>query len=294
MLKSPLLSSLSSRVATDEPRGEEEDNPSILPPALKYFLYLILAVIVAVAIVFATRSYQQAPTADVYSNPEGLTVAEHAMLKKAIGEKASGSYFTADLQSLRNIALGLSWVDEVNIERAWPKSITVTALPKEAVAKFGTERLVDAKGQVFVPADPVLAEDNSLVTLQGNKTQAPVIMQQMQQINDWYAPLDLKVVDIILTPRMTWLVRFDNGLRVIVDNENTAQKLMSLSQLLTNQLKGKREDIQSVDLRYKNGFTIAWKPGSNSAIEATQKHHNASTHSLSSEVEQEPEALPLD
>ena len=57
---------------------------------------------------------------------------------------------------------------------------------------------------------------------------------------------------------MTWLIRFDNGLRVIVDNENTAQKLLNLSQLLGNQLKNRRDDIQSVDLRYKNGFTIAW------------------------------------
>ncbi|MER2162857.1 MAG: cell division protein FtsQ, partial [Psychrobacter alimentarius] len=39
---------------------------------------------------------------------------------------------------------------------------------------------------------------------------------------------------------------------------NTAQKLLNLSQLLGNQLKNRRDDIQSVDLRYKNGFTIAW------------------------------------
>ena len=57
---------------------------------------------------------------------------------------------------------------------------------------------------------------------------------------------------------MTWLIRFDNGLRVIVDNENTAQKLLNLSQLLGNQLSGRRDEMQSVDLRYKNGFTIAW------------------------------------
>ena len=57
---------------------------------------------------------------------------------------------------------------------------------------------------------------------------------------------------------MTWLIRFDNGLRVIVDNEGTAQKLLNLSQLLGNQLSARRDNIQSIDLRYKNGFTIAW------------------------------------
>ena len=117
---------------------------------------------------------------------------------------------------------------------------------------------MDAKGAVFVPADSKDLTQERFATLQGEITQAPVIMQQMQQVNDWYAPLGMQVEDIILSPRMTWLIRFDNGLRVIVDNENTAQKLLSLSQLLGNQLSERRGEIQSVDLRYKNGFTIAW------------------------------------
>lgn len=291
MTKNPFLSSLSSIAIKDE-QGVEEGAPTSFPPTLKYFLYFFLALIIAIAILFAIRSYQQAPTANIMVNPQGLTASQYSMLQQAIGEKASGNYFTADLQSLRNIAMGLSWVDEVSVERSWPQSITVTALPKQAVAKFGTERLVDAKGDVFVPADPELAEVESLVTLQGNKSQAPVIMQQMQQINNWYAPLGIKVVDIILTPRMTWLVRFDDGLRVIVDNENTAQKLMTLSQLLANQLSDKREDIQAVDLRYRNGFTIAWKLGTPSAIEAKQKHQSPLTAVQQAEVI--PEGVPLD
>lgn len=281
MLKSDLFTSFSPRVPHEGNQANDESTSNVAP-IVKYLLYFMLAVIVAVAIVFSIRGYQNAPSAEVSINPQGLSTAQYRALKQALGEQTSGNYFTADLQSLRNIALGLPWVDEVNIEREWPKSITVTALPKEAVAKFGTERLVDAKGSVFVPAEPSMADNSQLVTLQGNKSQAPVIMQQMQQINDWYRPLNLKVVDIILTPRMTWLVRFDSGLRVIVDNENTAQKLLNLSQLLSNQLSANLDDIQSVDLRYKNGFTITWKPDSESAIQAQQKRRSPPIDSFTS------------
>ena len=168
------------------------------------------------------------------------------------------SFFISDWKALRDITTGLAWVDQVSISRDWQKGIVVTVLPKQAVANFGTERLVDATGNVFVPADSRDLTQEDFATLQGNMTQAPVIMQQMQQVNDWYAPLGLQVADIILSPRMTWLIRFDNGLRIIVDNENTAQKLLNLSQLLGNQLKNRRDEMQSVDLRYKNGFTITW------------------------------------
>lgn len=232
-----------------------------VPGWFLYLAYVLLAVIIAASVAFAIRSYQNAPAARVYIEATGLSAPQYQTLKEALGERASGSYFTADLQSMRNIALGLSWVDEVSLARDWQRGIIVRALPKQAIAKFGTERLVDAKGQVFVPADEaeLALTTEQLVTLQGSKSQAPVIMQQMQQINDWYEPLGIEVVDIILTPRMTWIVRFDDGLRVIVDNENTAQKLLNLSQLLGNQLSEQRADIQAVDLRYKNGFTIAWK-----------------------------------
>lgn len=175
-----------------------------------------------------------------------------------MSQQQVSSFFTSDLQVLRDITMGLSWVDQVSITRDWQSGIVVKALPKQAVANFGTERLVDAKGTVFVPADNRELTQVQFATLQGEMSQAPVIMQQMQQINGWYAPLDMRVEDIILSPRMTWLIRFDNGLRVIVDNENTAQKLLNLSQLLGNQLSTRRDDMQSIDLRYKNGFTIAW------------------------------------
>jgi cell division protein FtsQ len=240
----------------------------VMPSWGRYLVYALLAIIVAASVAFAIRSYQNAPNANIYIDPTGLTAAQYQALKATMGTQASGNYFIADIQSMRNIALSLSWVDEVSLVRDWQRGIVVAALPKKAVAKFGTERLVDAEGQVFVPVEPVeqiVTEQQQLVTLQGSKNQAPVIMQQMQQVNQWFAPLDIKVVDIILTPRMTWLIRFDDGLRVIVDNENTAQKLLNLSQLLSNQLSQQRDNIQAVDLRYKNGFTITWHDNADQA-----------------------------
>lgn len=244
----------------DQSNSEATDTHAdfVVPSWGRYLVYILLALLVAASVAFAIRSYQSAPNATIYIDPTGLTAAQYQALKSTMGDQAAGNYFNADIQSMRNIALSLSWIDEVSLVRDWQRGIVITALPKKAVAKFGTERLVDAEGQVFVPVDSAITDKQHLVTLQGNKGQAPVIMQQMQQVNQWFAPLGIKVEDIILTPRMTWLIRFDDGLRVIVDNENTAQKLLNLSQLLGNQLSQQRDKIQSVDLRYKNGFTITW------------------------------------
>ncbi|KRG32227.1 cell division protein FtsQ [Psychrobacter sp. P11F6] len=229
-----------------------------VPTSLKYFFMVLVLGLLVLILIMGGKALRDAPPASIHVNNQGLTVTQYRALQQVMNQQKVSSFFTSDLQALRDITTGMAWVDQVSISRDWQRGIVVTALPKQAVANFGTERLVDAKGAVFVPADSKDLTQERFATLQGEITQAPVIMQQMQQVNDWYAPLGMQVEDIILSPRMTWLIRFDNGLRVIVDNENTAQKLLSLSQLLGNQLSERRGEIQSVDLRYKNGFTIAW------------------------------------
>lgn len=229
-----------------------------IPIAIKYFFMMLVIGMLLLILIMGGKALRDAPPAAIHVSTQGLTATQYQALQQVMGQQRVSSFFTSDLQVLRDITMGLSWVDQVSITRDWQSGIVVEALPKQAVANFGTERLVDAKGTVFVPADDRELTQVQFATLQGEMTQAPVIMQQMQQINGWYAPLDMRVEDIILSPRMTWLIRFDNGLRVIVDNENTAQKLLNLSQLLGNQLDSRRADMQSIDLRYKNGFTIAW------------------------------------
>ena len=224
----------------------------------KYFFTALVMGLLLLILLMGAKALRDAPPAAIQVSSKGLTVTQNQILQQAMDQQRVSSFFTTDLQALRDIVIGMAWVDQVSVTRDWQRGIVITALPKQAVANFGTERLVDAKGEVFVPVDSKELTEQSFANLQGEVSQAPVIMQQMQQINDWYSPLGLQVEDIILTPRMTWLIRFDNGLRVIVDNENTAQKLLNLSQLLTNQLSSRRDDIQSVDLRYKNGLTVAW------------------------------------
>lgn len=223
------------------------------------YLFAVLVIGLLLVLGVGGKALKDAPPAAIEVSPDGLTDIQYQALQDTMNQQSISSFFTTDLQMLRDIAVDLSWVDQISVTRDWQRGIVISALPKEPVANFGTERLVDAKGVVFVPADSNELTQDEFATLQGEMTQAPVIMQQMQQINEWFAPLDMQVDDIILSPRMTWLIRFNTGLRVIVDNEDTAQKLLSLSQLLNNQLSSRRGDMQSIDLRYKNGFSIAWQ-----------------------------------
>lgn len=237
-------------------------NKTALNPS-KYLsanMWITLTVVLFVAIFFvvSNRIYNSQP-AKVVVNTKNLDAAQYETLNKVMEKKEAGSFFTAILPELKDSAMQQDWISQVDIERKWGEGIVITALPREAIARFGSEHLIDSQGKVYKPVSESELSQPGLIMLQGDADQSTLIMQQMQQVNQWFAPLEMQVEDLVLTPRMTWAIKFNNGMRIIVDNEHTSQKLMNLSQLLQNQLADKKENIAAADLRYKNGFVIDWK-----------------------------------
>ena len=125
--------------------------------------------------------------------------------------------------------------------------------------------MLDANGVIFEPVDSNQLLSKNLIRLQGDSTEARNIMKQLYRINMWFAPLNISVDDLVLTSRQTWIIRFNNGLRIIVDRDDTEQKLYNLPKILQKQYKSQMSLIQSIDLRYKNGFVIAWKNANSQA-----------------------------
>jgi cell division protein FtsQ len=213
--------------------------------------------------------FNKLPNAAISLQHKGLNTQQTLQLQQLLGEKADTNLLKADLQSYVAKLETVDWVGQADVRRDWQQGIVVNVVPRQAVAKFGSERLVDANGTVFKPADSNDLNNASLMQLQGDSQNAVVMMQQIKQVSDWFMPLGMKIEEVIVTPRMAWLFRFDNGLRVLVDNDNTSEKLYRLSIMLQNQLKPQLETLQTVDLRYKNGMAITKRPVIQQASDTT-------------------------
>lgn len=228
----------------------------LLPKLLMLGVVLLLLILAALAI----NVFNKLPNAAISLQHKGLNTQQTLQLQQLLGEKADTNLLKADLQSYLAKLETVDWVGQVDVRRDWQQGIVVNVVPRQAVAKFGSERLVDANGMVFKPADSNDLNNTSLMQLQGDSQNAIVMMQQIKQVSDWFMPLGIKIDEVIVTPRMAWLFRFDNGLRVLVDNDNTSEKLYRLSIMLQNQLKPQLKTLQTVDLRYKNGMAITKRP----------------------------------
>ncbi|MEF9956170.1 MAG: FtsQ-type POTRA domain-containing protein [Acinetobacter sp.] len=171
---------------------------------------------------------------------------ENQQLQQHLSPIIQDNYFTSDLERIRDQALTVSWVDRVVVSRAWPNAIRVRVMPRHAIARWGTGRLLSDNGDVF--SEAIVKTHPNLPLLHGPVSQSKMMMRRYNEINQLY-----------LTERMTWFMQFDSGLRIIVDQDQTMNKLQRLSQLAQNDLKPVWSNISAIDLRYRNGLSIQWK-----------------------------------
>lgn len=182
---------------------------------------------------------------------------ENQQLVQHLNPIIKDNYFTSDLELIRDQALQVSWVDRVVVSRAWPNAIRVRVMPRHAIARWGTGRLLSDNGDVFSEAVPKVHPN--LPLLHGPVSQSKMMMRRYNEINQLFHPVNLRLKELYLTERMTWFMQFDSGLRVIVDQDQTMSKLQRLSHLAQTDLKPAWSNISAIDLRYRNGLAIQWR-----------------------------------
>ncbi|WP_445116858.1 cell division protein FtsQ/DivIB [Acinetobacter sp. WZC-1] len=183
--------------------------------------------------------------------------AETRQLSGYLTPMIKDNYFTSDLEKIRDQALQVSWVDHVVVSRAWPSSIRVRVMPRHAIARWGTGRLLSDSGDVYT--EVAIRDHSKLPLLHGPLSQSKVMMRRYNEINQLFYPANMRLKELYLTERMTWFMQFDSGLRIIVDQDQTMSKLQRLSHLAQTDLKPVWPQIAAIDLRYRNGLSVQWK-----------------------------------
>lgn len=232
--------------------------PSIGDKLLSWGSWLLLIFAILVFVFGSYALYQRFMHAEIeHIDVVGVSApAQQALIQHIKADTASG-YFTTDLEQIRDHALGLSWVDRVVVSRAWPNAIVLRVTPRHAVARWGTGRYLSDDGVVFKPVQRF--DHQNLPLLHGPHSQSRMMMTKYRDINQMFRPMDMRLKELYLTERMTWFMQFDNGIRLIVDQDQTMGKLQRLSEIAKTDLGLVWDNIAGIDLRYRNGLAVQWK-----------------------------------
>jgi cell division protein FtsQ len=179
-----------------------------------------------------------------------------AQLQEAVAGTVVGGFFTVNVQAVMRAARTLPWVDTASVRRVWPDTLRLEVTEQVPVARWGEHDLLNRRGERFAPPADTLP--SGLPQLQGPDGLEATLTASYYEMGKALAPDGLKITRLIQDPRRSWHVGLDNGIELRLGHDSAYTRLLRFVRLYPKVLATRATEIATIDLRYTNGFAVAW------------------------------------
>ncbi|MDH4048985.1 MAG: cell division protein FtsQ/DivIB [Gammaproteobacteria bacterium] len=180
-------------------------------------------------------------------------------IEEVISEELQHGFLSADLGLLQELIVGLPWIDQATVARRWPNQLQIAVTEQTPAACWGESGLLNTRGELFVTdARHIPAE---LPRLSGPEDQAAAVAKRYLAIREQLIPMGLDVRRLHLDARGAWDMTLQNGVEVRLGRQNVDQRTELFLDVVANIVSSRETEIEFIDMRYSNGFTIGWKGG---------------------------------
>jgi len=177
-------------------------------------------------------------------------------IEEAISDELARGFLSADLDRIRDELTALEWIDRANVVRRWPGELEISVTEQVPAACWGERGLLNTRGELFVTdARHVPAE---LPRLSGPDGQSDEVAKRYLQIREALIPRGLDVRRLRLDARGAWDMTLQNGIEIRLGKREVAERTDLFLDVVADIIVRRATDIQFVDMRYRNGFTIGW------------------------------------
>lgn len=185
-------------------------------------------------------------------------------IEEAISEQLGDGFFSVNLDAIRGAVIALPWIDNANVARRWPGTLEITVTEQIPAAIWGKRGLLNTRGDLFVEdARHVPAE---LPQLDGPEGQSSVVAKRYLDIRDKLIPTGLDLRQVTLDARGAWALKLSNGIDIRLGRRDVDARAQLFLDVAANLISSREAEIEFVDMRYSNGFTIGWKNRSRSPV----------------------------
>jgi len=175
---------------------------------------------------------------------------------------AGAGFFRVGLASLQADLEALPWLRSASLRRIWPDTLDVVVTEHRAAARWNEGALISARGTVFRPRH--LPGDTALPLISGPSGHGPDMLGRLREIDSRLASLQLSVQGLHQDARRSWRIALDNGIVVRLGRGEIGARLARFQAVWPAVLAREAGRIEAVDLRYPNGFAVAWRDGEGS------------------------------
>ena len=224
----------------------------------------IIAISVVVGTYFASASVLDRPISSIeISGPFQRVTA--LQIEEAINTDLDNGFVSADLAVIQQRIMALPWIDQATVARRWPSRLSITVSEQVPAATWGERGLLNTRGELFVAeARHVPAE---LPRLSGPENRSADVARRYLAVRERLIPLGLDLRRVHLDPRGAWEMTLANGVEVRLGRRDTDDRTNLFLEIVADIITSRAADIDYVDMRYSNGFTIGWNNGSNTPVD---------------------------
>jgi len=251
-------------------RRKEKKAKQIKMPAIR--IGRIVAPLAAVGVIFATYQLSLAMLDRTISSIEISGPFQRVtalQIEEAISDEINEGFVGADLDRIQDFIVALPWIDQARIARRWPSRISITVTEQVPAAIWGESGLLNTRGELFVaetrhpPAE--------LPRLSGPDSRSSEVATRYLAVRDRLIRVGLDLRRVHLDARGSWEMTLNNGIEVRLGRRNVAERTDLFLDVVADIITVRAKDIEYVDMRYSNGFTIAWNGGPNSPVTDPQQ-----------------------
>ena len=180
-----------------------------------------------------------------------------ARIEEAIAAGLRDGFLSADLAAMRRRLEALAWVDAATVRREWPDELRVAVSEQVPAARWGEGGLLNVRGELFIrDARHVPAE---LPRLSGPQGSAAEVAGRYLAVRGPLIEAGLDLAAVELDARGAWQLTLTNGIRVRLGRRAVDERLVLFLETVVDMVTAREGDINYIDMRYSNGFSIGWK-----------------------------------
>lgn len=176
--------------------------------------------------------------------------------REAILSGEVGSFFTADVDEIRQRIEALPWAYSASVRKEWPQRLRVFLVEQEPIAIWNHEWIINRYGEVF-SANPALIK-GAVPEFTGPNGSEVEVLRQYRRISGLLEIHDLQIRRIELSERFAIRVWLNNGIELQLGREARLERIQRFLDLYPLIKAESERAIAYADLRYDTGVAIGW------------------------------------
>jgi len=217
------------------------------------WIFLLLPLLLAVA--YIQQMEQLLPIRKI-SISGTFKYLDQKEIETTLRQYIGSGFFSLDIYQLQRQLHEKPWADSVSVRRVWPDQLRVTIIEKKPVARWGQQHLLSDSASVYLADTAAFA----YLPLMHASTHEPAwVLNQFYQLESRFNGVDEQLVSLTVDSRGAIDIDLINGLKIKLGRSDIKRKVERLISVYQQQILPRREQIKRLDLRYSNGFAVAWK-----------------------------------